>query len=71
MASTEAYNIDSLYNGVRYKYTLDGYNIMANNQNLYAEYEGDFHFQNVTIALYSGDAGPDPTTPSWAVTCVV
>ena len=35
------------------KYTLDVYDIMANNQNLYAEYECDFHFRNHTDLLYT------------------
>ena len=36
----------------RGKSTLDGYDIMANNQNLYAAYEWHFHFQNLTVELY-------------------
>ena len=31
---------------------MDGYDIMANNKNLYAENEWDFHFRNHTVALY-------------------
>ena len=37
----------------RGKSTLDGYDIMANNQNLYAEYEWHFHFRNLTVELYN------------------
>ena len=33
---------------------MDGYD-MANNQNLYAENEWDFHFRNHTVALYGNE----------------
>ena len=34
------------------KYTLDGYDIIAFNQNLYGENEWDLYFRNHTVALY-------------------
>jgi hypothetical protein len=37
----------------RSTYTLDGYDIMVFNQNLYGEYEGDFYLQNQNVVLYS------------------
>ena len=36
--------------------TLDDYDIMDNNQNLYVEYERHFHFRNLTVELYSWPA---------------
>ena len=36
----------------RGKSALDGYDIMVNYQNLYAEYEWHFHFRNLTVELY-------------------
>ena len=36
------------------KSTLDGYDIMANNQNVDTEYKWDFHLQNYTVKLYVG-----------------
>lgn len=33
--------------------TSDSYAIMANNQDVNGEYEWNFHFQNLTLALYS------------------
>ena len=35
-------------------YNLDGYDIMAFNQNLYDKNEWDFYFRNHTVALYCG-----------------
>ena len=32
--------------------TLDGYDVIADNQNLYAAYEWHFHFRNLTVELY-------------------
>ena len=34
------------------KYTLDGYDIMAFNQNLDGKNEWDFYFRHRTVALY-------------------
>ena len=31
------------------KFTLDGYDIMADNQNLYAAFDQDFHFRNHSV----------------------
>ena len=50
--------IPSFHNLIaRGKSTLDGYDIMANNWNLYAEYEWHFHFRNLTVQLYSSRIG--------------
>lgn len=38
----------------RGKSPMDGYDIMAYNQNLDSEYEWDLHFWNVTVELYYG-----------------
>ena len=47
----------------RGKYTLDGYDMVAYNQNLYEEYHWDVHFRNCNVSAVFSLVSVSMTTP--------
>ena len=44
---------------------LDGYNVITNNHNPYAEFEWDFYFLNYTVVLHTNNREYSADVTAW------